>query len=257
MSRDGVKWAGAAARPGVGRMITLYTFGPFFGLPDGSPFVVKAMLLLKFADLPFQEDQGGYGKAPKGKLPYIEDRGARIADSTFIRLHIERTYGTDFDVGLSPAERAVSWAVEKMCEDHLYWALMDMRWGPDANFDRGPRHFFDAVPAPARRLAAWVIRRRTLSGLRAQGLGRHSRAEIEDLAARDIAALSAILGDKPFLMGERPCAADAAVYALISGVTAKVFESPIRAAAEGFDNLLAYRDRITERYFPSAASSGP
>ena len=32
-------------------MITLYTFGPYFGLPDASPFVIKAMLLLKFAGL--------------------------------------------------------------------------------------------------------------------------------------------------------------------------------------------------------------
>ncbi len=34
-------------------MITLYTFGPHFGLPDESPFVTKTMLLLKFAGLPY------------------------------------------------------------------------------------------------------------------------------------------------------------------------------------------------------------
>jgi len=52
-------------------MITLYTFGPYFGLPDGSPFVINAMLLLKFAGLEYSENRGGYGKAPKGKLPYM------------------------------------------------------------------------------------------------------------------------------------------------------------------------------------------
>ena len=36
-------------------MITLYTFGPYFGLPDASPFVTKAMLLLKFAGLPYRK----------------------------------------------------------------------------------------------------------------------------------------------------------------------------------------------------------
>jgi hypothetical protein len=40
-------------------MITLYTFGPHFGLPDGSPFVTKTMLLLKFAGLPYQETRQG------------------------------------------------------------------------------------------------------------------------------------------------------------------------------------------------------
>ena len=49
-------------------MITLYTFGPYFGLPDGSPFVVKAMLLLKFAGLAYDEIrriplQGSQGQA--------------------------------------------------------------------------------------------------------------------------------------------------------------------------------------------------
>jgi glutathione S-transferase len=60
-------------------MITLYTFGPFFGLPDGSPFVTKTMLLLKFAGLDYRDDRGGYRKAPKGKLPFIDDDGAALA----------------------------------------------------------------------------------------------------------------------------------------------------------------------------------
>ena len=105
-------------------MITLYTFGPYFGLPDTSPFVIKAMLLLKFAGLEYSEDRGGFGKAPKGKLPYIDDDGLIVADSTFIRFHIEKKYGFDFDAGLAPEQRAVAWAAEKMCEEHLYFALV-------------------------------------------------------------------------------------------------------------------------------------
>ena len=61
-------------------MITLYTFGPYFGLPDGSPFVVKAMLLLKFAGLAYDEIRGYPSNAPKGKLPYIIDDGVTVAD---------------------------------------------------------------------------------------------------------------------------------------------------------------------------------
>ncbi|MGO8847493.1 MAG: hypothetical protein ACLQFI_19590 [Methylocella sp.] len=51
-------------------MITLYTFGPYFGLPDGSPFVTKTMLLLKFAGLPYQENrQGCRANAPPADRP--------------------------------------------------------------------------------------------------------------------------------------------------------------------------------------------
>ena len=67
-------------------MIILYTFGPYFDLPDPSPFVMKAEVLLKMADLPYETDTGGFNKAPKGKLPYISDDGEIVADSTFILL---------------------------------------------------------------------------------------------------------------------------------------------------------------------------
>src|SRR5215813_744512 len=71
-------------------MITLYTFGPAFGLPDPSPFVTKAEVLLKMAGLAYQTDPTGFRRAPKGKLPYIDDDGERIADSTLIRWHLEK-----------------------------------------------------------------------------------------------------------------------------------------------------------------------
>jgi hypothetical protein len=80
-------------------MITLYTFGPFLGTPDSSPFVTKAMALLKVAGLEYREQVGGILRAPKGLLPFIDDDGEVVADSTFIRFHIERKYRFDFDAG--------------------------------------------------------------------------------------------------------------------------------------------------------------
>src|SRR5215467_2264031 len=105
-------------------MITLYNFGPAFGLPDPSPFVTKAEVLLKMANVPYRTDGTGFRKAPKGKVPYIDDDGEIIPDSTFIRWHLEKKYGVDFDRGFSPEQRATAWAFEKMAEDHLYWALV-------------------------------------------------------------------------------------------------------------------------------------
>ena len=119
-------------------MITLYAFGPHFSLPDPSPFVMKAEILLKMAGLPYKIDLNGFRKAPKGKLPYINDDGDRIADSTFIRSHIERKYKFDFDRGLSAEQRAVAWAFEKMAEDNLYWTVVDARWMDDANLNAAP-----------------------------------------------------------------------------------------------------------------------
>jgi glutathione S-transferase len=155
-------------------MITLYTFGPFFGLPDPSPFVIKAMLLLKLAGLPYREDRGGFRKAPKGKLPYINDGGLIVADSTFIRFHIEKKYGFDFGAGLIPEQKAVAWASEKMCEERLYWAGVATRWLDDANFAKGPAQFFKVVPLPFRPIVQSLVRRKVKKTLKLQGFGRHT-----------------------------------------------------------------------------------
>lgn len=230
-------------------MITLYTFGPFFGLPDGSPFVTKVMLLLKLAGLPYQIDQNGYGKAPKGKLPYINDNGLIVADSTLIRFHIEDKYQFDFDTNLTEEQKAISWAVEKMCEEHLYFAMLDIRWGQSANFAKGPAQFFNNIPIPMRALIKRIATTRIKKSLKVQGLGRHDRPDLERMAIRDLRAISTILGDKPFLLGDKPCAADASVFGIVAGILAPIFDSPIRTAAEHLPNLVTYRDQISAQYF--------
>jgi glutathione S-transferase len=235
-------------------MITLYSFGPFFGLPDASPFVLKAMTLLKFAGLRFVEDRGGYSRAPKGKLPFIDDDGTIVADSTFIRFHIERKYGVDFDAGLSAEQRASGWAIEKMLKEHLYWTLVHARWIDDANFVESAAQFFTVVPAPARPLVKAIVRRKIAVGLKAQGVGRHSKDEIAELARRDIDALSVLLGDEPYLFGRAPCGADATAFAFVAESLAPAIASPLREATLARPNLVAYRDRMLSAYFPKYAA---
>lgn len=231
-------------------MITLYTFGPAMGLPDPSPFVMKAEVLLKMAGQAYRVDTKGISKAPKGKLPYIDDDNERIADSTFIRWHLEKKYKIDFDRGLSDEQRAVAWAFERSLEDHLYWALVYARWMDDANFDKGPRHFFKAVPAPLRPLVIGMVRRKVRQNLHGHGLGRHAPAEIAALAAASIDAVAAYLGGKPFFMGGEPLGVDATVFAFAAGVLCPVFDSPIRNAAERHDNLQRYVGRMAGRFYP-------
>ncbi len=231
-------------------MITLYTFGPAFGLPDPSPFVMKAEVLLKMAGLVYRTDTKGLRRAPKGKLPYIEDDGERIADSTFIRWHIEKKYGIDFDRGLSREERATAWAFEKLAEDHLYWAIVEARWSDDANFAKGPQIFFRRIPSPLRPVVIAMIRRRVRNALRAHGIGRHSQAEIGALAASSIDAFAEFLGAKPFFFGREPTGIDATAFAFIAAALCPIFTAATRTAAERHDNLRAYVGRAI---IPSAA----
>ncbi|MGO9543341.1 MAG: glutathione S-transferase family protein [Rhodomicrobium sp.] len=236
-------------------MITLYTFGPAWGLPDPSPFVTKAIVLLKISGLPFETDTSGFAKAPRGKLPYIRDGEETVCDSTAIRFHLERRYNIDFDHSLSAQQRGVAWATEKMCEDHLYWLMVQARWIDGKNFQRGPASFFKAVPLPVRPLVKMMVRRQIRRNLHGQGIGRYTAEERAVLADRVFSSISAILGDKPYIMGNHPCGADATVYGFVAGSLCPVFDTPLRTKAEAYANLRSYSERLTQQFFPAGNAS--
>jgi len=233
--------------------ITLHRFGPFLGAPDSSPFVIKTMVLLKLAGLTYRDVQGNPLKAPKKLLPYIEDEGATVADSTLIRRHIERKYGVDFDAALSPEQTAVAWAVERMCEDHLYFAMLEERWLDRATFKKGVGTMFGVLPAPLRPIAKVMLRRANVARLHGHGLGRHNKSDIAMLGTHDIDALAALIGDKLYLMGEKPCGSDAFVFGIVTSILTPPLHGALRAAVQKRANLVAYRDRLTRQFFPELA----
>lgn len=236
-------------------MMELHVYGPAFGQPDPSPFCQKAIILMEMSGLPYGRVRGNLQKAPKRKLPVLVDAGEIIPDSSFIRLHLEQKYRIDFDKGLDAEQRGLAWTVEKMLEDHVYWLLVQERWANPVNFDRGPRRFFDAVPAPLRPLVVAMVRRQIRRNLDGQGLGRHSDAERLVLAERALVSLAGLLGDKPYLTGPEPCGGDATLGAFMISLLCEVFDSPLRTALSGHGNLVAYAGRMRERYFKADADA--
>jgi glutathione S-transferase len=236
-------------------MITLYGFGPGFGLPEISPFVTKTEVQLKMAGLDYRKEKARPTASPKGQLPYIEDDGEAIADSTFIRAHIEGKYGFDFDAPISLQARAQAWAFERMIEHHLYWAMVGARWVDAENFTKGPAHFFDGAPEHLRDKLREDAQFRVAENYLLSGLGRHAPDEDVDLAVRSLLALSVQLGDKPYLMGDTPCGTDATAFGALAGILTPFFVSPLRQRAERFGNLTAYVDRMMLQYYPEFAWS--
>jgi glutathione S-transferase len=231
-------------------MIILYGFGPGFGLPEISPFVTKTEVQLKMAGLPYRKEKAKPTASPKGQLPFIEDDGEVIADSTFIRAHLESKYAFDFDAPLSLQDRAQAWAFERMIEHHLYWAMVGARWVDPENFAKGPAHLFDAVPEHLREKLREDAQFRVAENYLLSGLGRHAPDEDVDLAARSLLALSVQLGDKLYLMSDSPCGSDATAFGALAGILTPFFDSPLRQRADRFENLTAYVDRMMLQYFP-------
>lgn len=231
-------------------MLKLFIFGPYFGLPDASPFCLKAMTLLKMSGLPFETEKMNFKKAPKGKAPYLTDGSKQIADSHFIMRHLETAHGIDFSGGYDSATLAKGWAVSRMMEEHFYFLAMHYRWLHDGNFNKGPYQFFADAPALIRPLIAKIVRGKVRKTQNLQGLGRHSDAERLSLAKGDLDAIEAMLGSNPYLLGQNISAADASMFGFMWSTSIAYFNSPVGDYIRSRPVLIAYLMRMRDRFFP-------
>ena len=229
-------------------MIRLFIFPPLMaGTPNPGPFCVKLETALRLAGVPYETchvtrpDQG-----PKGKIPYVEIDGERIGDSTLILERLKETRGVDLDAHLSPRERAQSLALQRMLEEHLYFILVYSRWIEPTNWEKIRKLFFGNMPLPLRLIVPRMAHKGTAEKLYGQGIGRHTRDEIYAFGARDLDALSEVLGDKPFVFGDKPSLADATAFAFVVSIIGPDFDSPLKAHAMSLPNLVAYAERMGE-----------
>lgn len=71
----------------------------------------------------------------------------------------------------------------------------------------------------------------------------------------DLSALSTLLGDQPYLLGDEPCHADATLFGILDAVLYDGTPNPgPKAAVEAHANLVAYVGRVRGRYFPELAA---
>lgn len=234
-------------------MITLHQFPPGFGLPNASPFCMKVETYLRLAGLPYETDnRGRLPKAPKGKLPYLDDDGECVADSTFIIAYLKERYGDPLDAGLSAEQRATALAWQRLIEENLYWAVAYTRWIEPAGFALMREVFFSRLPWPLRRIVPPLARRAVQKELWGHGLGRHSRDEIMAIGQADVDAIAVFLGDKTYFLGESPTSLDATAYAFLANILWAPVDSPIRRHAQVRPRLEAYCRRLQARYWPDS-----
>jgi glutathione S-transferase len=231
-------------------MLKLHIFGPYFGLPDGSPFCIKALILLKMSGLAHDVERMDFKKAPKGKAPYLTDGDKIIADSHFLMRHLEASHGTNFSGEYNTGDLAKGWSVARMLEEHFYFLSMGIRWLNDENFYKGPYQFFAAAPAPIRPLVARIVRGKVRKTQNLQGLGRHTSDERLELAKGDIDAVEALLADNSYFLGDRVSGVDASVCAFLWAASTPYFESPIGDYIRTRPKLTAYIKRMADQFFP-------
>ena len=85
--------------------------------------------------------------------------------------------------------------------------------------------------------------------LYARGIARHAPNVIARKGRGDLDALAAFLGERPFLLKERPVSADTAVFGLVAPMVYWPMETPVAKYARSLPNLRAYCDRMHEQCF--------
>jgi glutathione S-transferase len=232
-------------------MLTLHKGPAAFGLSDVSPFCLKLESYLRMAGIPYTPKPAAFGKAPKGKIPFIEEDGSFLGDSQLIIEHLKRKHGDTLDAKLSAEDIAQGHLVRRVLEESTYFHVVHERWITDEGF-RLYKPVFEALfPPVVGKVVVPMIRRGVTKAVHTQGLGRHRPEEILEMGKADVSAVATVLGDKPYLLGEHPTSFDATLYAIIGSIIMFPVDSPLRKYTLGQQNLVRYCERFQQRFFAS------
>lgn len=188
-------------------------------------------------------------KGPKGKNPWIELDGERIGDSEFIIDLLKRRHGVDLDEGLTPEQIALGHAWRRTFEEHFHQVLEWELFFQPAAAAWIQSSLRSQMPAALAWPVFFLMQRQFGRQLYARGIARHPPEVIAQKGRSDLDALSAFLGERQFLLTDRPTSADTAVFGLVAPMVYWPMQTPVAAHARALPNVKAYCDRMRERCF--------
>jgi len=226
------------------------------GLPAGGPFDIKLLSWLKLAGISYEQVfQDDTRKGPKRKNPWIELDGEPIGDTEIIIELLGTRFGIDLDDGLTPAQRAFGHVCRRSFEEHFHQVL---EWELLVH-PAGARHMHSetvkSMPPVLGRVVFGMMQRQMSRQLYARGIARHTPEVIERKGRADIDAFATILGEKPFLLADRPVTADAAVFGQLAPMVYWPMATPVAQYARSVPNILAYCERMKARCFGDAVKA--
>jgi glutathione S-transferase len=235
-------------------MIKLYQFPRNKATHNFSPFCLKLETYLKMSETPYEiKSIVNPGGAPKKKLPFIEIDGEKIGDSGLIISHLESKNGGRVDGSLSPNERARGVTLIRTFENSLMAAVVYSRWLDDEGWKHCKVHFFASLPAPLKLIIPGQVRKGVRKTLWLSGPGRNSQEEIYTMGFADLDAISDLLGDNEYFLGNTPHTVDATAFGFLNNIIKEPFDNPLRKHARTKANFAPYIERMHRRFFPKSA----
>ncbi|WP_119343750.1 glutathione S-transferase family protein [Facilibium subflavum] len=233
-------------------MIDLYQFPAMYGLPNVSPFCMKLESYLKAQSLTYQKHGTiDMRKSPTSKMPYVYYNNRYYSDSGFIITMLEKDSHTPMQKALSDIQKAQTQAFGRLCEEHLYWALVYSRWVDNNTGNTWKKDLSSQsnMPGFLFKMILKVMTKNVIKQLDGHGIGRHTSVQIYQLADQDLKALSDALGDQDYFFNNEPTLLDHTVYAFTASIFYTPWQNPLKQNAQGYPNLYAHCQRMLARFF--------
>lgn len=237
--------------------IKLFAFGTGWGIPfsTSAPFPLKLETWLRMAGVPYEfVIANDPNKGPKGKSPWIEIGDVCMGDSTLIIEYLEKRFEIDLDAHLNEQQRALALSVQRMLEEHYHQCFEHQLF-----FGRGAeerlQEFAATMPIPLRWLVPTVLKRTFKTQLHARGMGRHSEEVIIAQGKADLDALSVLLGDQTYFLGDKPSSIDACVFGFLGVSLYVAGDNPLYQYGASLENLMRYCERMRTQYFPETMTT--
>jgi glutathione S-transferase len=222
--------------------LILHTFPSALGLADPSPFPTKVMAFLAMHNIDYERVVGDVRQAPLKKIPFLEHKGNRVPDSERILDYLIDEFDLPADE-LTEEQHAIGHMICRALEERTYWCVVYYRWFFDDSFAVIRENLLSAIPALLRKFVGGMIQKSVKKTLYGQGLTRHDDKTIAEFMRRDYAALSTLLGDKPYLFGDKMTRYDATAIATVAMLFVEDIPQRWPDILAEFPNLKSYYER--------------
>ncbi len=230
-------------------MIQLFAPGEQWGVLNASPFCMKLELYLIHNKISYEKiTKFDFAKAPRGKVPYISDGDEVITDSSLIIDYLNKKYEIDMDKHLTQEQKSISHFILKTLEDSLYWCMVSERWWVDKNWEITKQAFFWGMPKVLLYIIPNMVRKNIMRDMKGQWMARRGRAEIQELAIKDISMIQWYLWDKKCIFGDKLSLIDLAVYSTLSNLMSMPHESKIKDYINADKKLVKYIKNMQDTF---------
>eukprot|EP00041_Stephanoeca_diplocostata_P021461 m.500334 g.500334 ORF g.500334 m.500334 type:complete len:163 (-) comp21833_c0_seq7:278-766(-) len=115
-----------------------------------------------------------------------------------------------------------------------------------------PAYFGDIMHMPGilTTPVGWSARKSIMKAANGHGYGRHTEQELAEKLSIEIHAVSTFLGEKTYILGDRPCSFDATVYGYLAPLIQFELAHPLCELVRSLPNLMAYIARMRTEVFP-------